>query len=257
MKEIPNYTKEIYKEKQHKYCLVIPVINEGQRIQNQLKNMKNIAKDIDIIIADGGSTDSSLESDFLKEQNVRAKLTKNDKGKLSAQLRMAYSFALEENYEGIITIDGNGKDSVESVYNFIEKLDEGYDMVQGSRFIKGGNAINTPKIRHFAVKLIHIPFISYLAKFKYSDTTNGFRAYSKNYLTHEKVEPFRDIFQSYELLAYLSVQAPKLGLKVCEVPVSRTYPKGEKVPTKISSFKGNFELIKVLFDLARGKYDVK
>lgn len=254
--QIPKYKKEILKEKLTKYCVVVPVINEGERIQIQLQKMKEISKDIDIIIADGGSNDSSLEIDFLKSCNVRALLSKEDKGKLSAQLRMAYSFAIEEGYEGIVTVDGNGKDSVESIYEFIKKLDDGYDMIQGSRFIPGGAAINTPKIRHFAVKLIHIPVISIIARFKYTDTTNGFRGYSKKYLEHPEVEPFRNVFDTYELLAYLSIKAPKLGLKTCEVPVTRTYPDDGKVPTKISSFRGNFLLIEILWHLALGKYDV-
>lgn len=254
--QIPKHQKEIFKEKTSKYCVVIPVINEGDRIQIQLKKMRSIAEDIDMIIADGGSSDGSLNLDFLKECGIRALLIKQDSGKLSAQLRMAYKFALDEGYEGIITVDGNGKDSVESIYEFVKKLNEGFDMVQGSRYIPGGAAINTPKIRHFAVKLIHIPIISILAGFHYTDTTNGFRAYSKRYLEHPKVEPFRDIFDTYELLAYLSVKAPRLGLKTCEVPVSRTYPNSGKVPTKISSFRGNLLLLKILFDLARKKYDV-
>ena len=139
----------------------------------------------------------------------------------------------------------------------IKKLDDGYDMIQGSRFIQGGAAINTPKIRHFAVKLIHIPVISAIAGFKYTDTTNGYRGYSKKYLEHPDVQPFRDIFDTYELLAYLSVKAPRLGLKTCEVPVTRTYPSDGKVPTKISSFRGNFLLIEILWHLAMGKYNVK
>lgn len=254
--QIPNHKKEILKDKSTKYCVVVPVINEGERIQTQLQKMKNLSKDIDIIIVDGGSTDGSLEIELLKSCNVRVLLTKQDKGKLSAQLRLAYHFALEEGYKGIITIDGNGKDSVESIYEFINKLDNGYDMIQGSRFVPGGGAINTPKIRHLAVKLIHIPIISILAGFKYTDTTNGYRGYSKKYLEHPEVEPFREVFDTYELLAYLSVKAPRLGLKTCEVPVTRTYPADGKVPTKISSFRGNFLLIEVLWHLALGKYNV-
>lgn len=253
--QIPKHTTKTLKEKTTKYCIVIPVINEGERIQTQLQKMKEISNDIDIIIADGGSSDGSLEIELLKSCNVRALLTKQDKGKLSAQLRMAYKFALDEGYEGIVTVDGNGKDSVESIYEFIKKLDDGYDMLQGSRFIAGGAAVNTPKIRHFAVKFIHIPVISMIAGFRYTDTTNGYRGYSKRYLEHPDVEPFRDIFDTYELLAYLSVKAPRLGLTTYEIPVTRTYPSDGKVPTKISSFRGNFLLIAILWHLAWGKYD--
>ena len=56
----------------------------------------------------------------------------------------------------------------------------------------GGAAINTPKIRHFAVKLIHIPAISLIAGFKYTDTTNGYRGYSKKYLEHPNVEAVKN-----------------------------------------------------------------
>lgn len=256
MNQIPNHSTQIFKSKQSKNCVIIPVINEGERIQKQLESMKQIASKIDVIIADGGSSDDSLNESFLKSCNVRALLIKNDKGKLSAQLRMGYFFALNEGYEGIITIDGNGKDSIESIYSFDSLLDSGFDFIQGSRFIKGGKAINTPLIRHLAVKIIHIPIISFLAGFKYTDTTNGFRGYSSKFLTHEKVKPFRDCFDTYELIAYLSIKAPRLNFKVCETPVTRMYPKGE-IPTKISAIKGNFLLLKILLFCALGKYDVK
>ncbi|WGK69815.1 glycosyltransferase family 2 protein [Candidatus Haliotispira prima] len=255
MKQIPRHVKTLLKSKSNCYCIIVPVINEGRQIRLQLKEMSNFSDKIDIIIADGGSTDDSLDVNYLKSCNVRVLLTKNDKGKLSAQLRMAYSFALEEGYEGIITIDGNGKDSIDSIPIFIEKLADGYDMIQGSRFVLGGDAVNTPKTRLLAIKLLHIPFISMIAGFKYTDTTNGYRGYSKKYLEYPGLEPFRDIFDTYELLAYLSVKAPMLGLKVCEVPVTRSYPVSGKVPTKISPIKGNLLLIKILWNLAFGKYN--
>lgn len=254
---VPKFLSTEIEERKTKYCLCIPIINEGERIHKQLQRAQQhgIDKLVDIIICDGDSTDGSTEINKLKTLGVNTLLTKNDTGKQGAQLRMGFWFALERGYEGIITIDGNNKDSIESVPLFIEKLEQEFDFVQGSRYVEGGKAINTPKIRHFAVKFIHSPLISLTARHRFTDSTNAYRCYSKKYLTHPKVQPLRRIFTTYELLAFLSVRASQLGLKVGEVPVERKYPESGKVPTKISFFKGNFNLIKILVNNLFGKFN--
>lgn len=104
---------------------------------------------------------------------------------------------------------------------------------------------------------MHAPLISLSAGQWFTDTTNAYRAYSRHYLEHPEVQPFRDIFQTYELLAYLSVRASQLGLKACEIPVTRAYPPKGKVPTKISFFKGNFNLFATLVKNLFRKYHHK
>jgi dolichol-phosphate mannosyltransferase len=251
---LPTSTVTEFKEKQTKYCLIIPMINEGEKFIKQLGRMKPFTGLIDIIIADGGSTDGSTNKKILKANGVRTLLIKTSPGRQGTQLRMGFAYALQEGYAGIITVDGNGKDGVDAIPAFIQSLEEGFDFVQGSRFIKGGKAINTPPVRYWAIRLIHAPMISLAAHYWYTDTTNGFRAHSKRYLLHPKVKPFRDIFVRYEFLFYLSVRAPRLGLKVKEIPVTRQYPKG-KVPTKITGFRQNFDLIIVLVKLLFGNYN--
>lgn len=252
---VPKFRAEEYHPKTKKYCLCIPIINEGERIHLELQRglTHKIHNLVDIIICDGGSTDNSTSAKKLKKLKVNALLTKDDIGKQGAQLRMGFWWALKRGYKGIITIDGNNKDSIESIPRFIKKLESGFDFIQGSRYLPGGGAVNTPFLRHFAVKHIHAPAISLTAGYTFTDTTNGYRGYSSKYLLHPSVKPFRDVFMTYELLAYLSVRASQLGLKVCEVPVVRTYPRGEKVPTKIN-FYGMIGLIKILIKTALGLY---
>lgn len=256
---VPNFEVREYQKKQHKYCVCIPVINEGERIRKELERAQKakISKHADIIICDGDSTDDSLNEKWMKKLEVNTVLVKKSAGKQGAQLRMGFWWCLERGYEGIITIDGNNKDSIEDVVNFIEKLEEGYDFVQGSRFIKGGQAINTPIVRLLSVKLLHAPIISLTAGKRFTDTTNAYRAYSKNYLIDDRVQPFRDVFVGYELLAYLSVRASQLKMKTCEIPVKREYPKTGKTPTKISFFKGNYQLLSILFKNLFRVYNVR
>lgn len=256
IKGIPNFESIELHEKSTKYCVLIPIINEGKRIWRELKTAQkyNIDKICDIVICDGGSDDGCTDSEKLLSLGVNTVLTKRDVGKQGAQLRMGFWWALQRGYEGFITIDGNNKDSIEDIPKFIAKLEEGYDFIQGSRFIRGGKAVNTPLIRWIAVRCIHAPIISWTAKQRFTDTTNAYRAHSKKYITHPNVQPFRSVFQTYELLAYLSVRASQIGLKTCEIPVARVYPKNERTPTKIKGMKGNNELFKILIKNMRGRY---
>ncbi|MCD7895204.1 MAG: glycosyltransferase family 2 protein [Planctomycetaceae bacterium] len=255
---VPDFSAIEFHEKRTRYCLCIPILNENGRIQPQLKRaMAHGVNDLcDIIICDGGSIDGSTEPKALCNLGVNTLLLKNGPGRQGAQLRMGLWWCLQRGYNGIITIDGNNKDSIEDTYRFTEKLDEGFDFIQGSRYINGGKAENTPLLRHCAVKVLHAPIISLTAGQRFTDTTNAFRGYSRHYLEHPKVQPFREIFMSYELLAHLSVMASRLGMKAVEVPVARIYPAFGPTPTKISFLNGNWNLIKILFNNWLGKYRV-
>ncbi|MCX8956418.1 glycosyltransferase family 2 protein [Erwinia psidii] len=256
--QVPDYQVKLFQEKRHSCCVVIPVINEGERITRLLSRMTaiNIASLADIIIIDGGSNDGSLAEEKLINNHVRTLLIKTGPGKLSAQLRCAYAYALEQGYEGIITIDGNDKDDPEAIPRLISALQQGKDFIQGSRFIKGGVSENTPLSRYLAIRWIHAPLLSLASGFRWTDTTQGFRAYSSKMLADPRVAPFRAIFNSYELLAYLSYRAPKLGYQCGELATVRKYPKGE-VPTKISSVRGNYAVFKTLLSACLGKYNPK
>ena len=254
---VPDYERKEFQPRMSDYCVLIPVLNEGERIYAELSRAlrAGVNEHADIVICDGNSRDGSNDPSRLEGYGVNSLLVKTGPGKQGAQLRTGIHFGFERGYRGFITVDGNNKDSIEDVPRFIEKLKEGYDFVQGSRFIEGGRAVNTPLIRWLSVSMIHAPLISLTAHYHFTDTTNAFRAYSLRYLADERVKPLRDIFSSYELLAYLSVRASQIGMRACEIPVSRVYPEKGKIPTKISSFRGNLELMKILLKNFAGKYN--
>lgn len=255
--QIPDFNSIFWLGRLHLWCVVIPVINEGERIKNLLMRMAALGIHLiaDIIIIDGGSSDDSLDIDELKKLGVRAMLVKVGAGKLSAQLRCAYAFALDHGYTGIVTIDGNNKDDPAAIPQFINALQNGIDFVQASRFIEGGLAEHTPKLRDYAIRFIHAPILSVFSGFKWTDTTQGYRAYSARVLLDEKIAPFRNVFDGYELLAYLSYRVPILGYRCIELPTTRRYPTSGKVPTKISSVRGNLAILHILFQACFGQYN--
>ncbi|KPJ92281.1 MAG: glycosyl transferase family 2 [Gammaproteobacteria bacterium SG8_15] len=255
--QVPEYTVDELQAKSASYCVCVFVINEGKKLHAQLRKMMPLADAFDIVIADGGSSDNSTALGTLKEFRVNTLLTKTGAGKLGAQMRMAFAWALDRGYKGIVVIDGNNKDSVEDIPNFVEKLEQGYDHVQGSRFIPGGRHENTPVLRLIGLKILHAPLMRIASGFKYTDTTNGFRAYSEKLLKDRRIAVFRDIFNGYELHYYLAIQAAKLGFNCIEIPVTRKYPAQGKTPTKISPIKGNLQVIGKLLAAVLGKYDLK
>jgi dolichol-phosphate mannosyltransferase len=252
---VPAHDRYIFADKTHKYAIAVFCINEGERIRAQLARMAPLADIADIVVADGGSNDDSLDPKTVGEFRLRALLVKRDVGRLSAQMRMAIAFAIEEGYQGLVVIDGNGKDDVSAIPRFLELLEEGNDHVQGSRYIRGGKGVNTPIARHVGVKLVHAPLVSVAARKRYTDTTNGFRAYSRKLLTDMRVSPLRDVFLGYELHYYLAIRAARLGYKVIETPVTRSYPRDGKMPTKITGLRGNLDVLKTLASVVRGEFD--
>jgi glycosyltransferase involved in cell wall biosynthesis len=255
--EVPAFETHEFGPKSADYCICVFVINENGKLHKQLKAMQAHAGHADVVVADGGSTDGSTDHALLKSLGVNALLTKTGPGKLGAQMRMAFAWAHERGYRGVICIDGNGKDGVEAIPRFVDALNAGCDHVQGSRFVAGGVSENLPFSRWLGVRFVHAPLVSLAARFRYTDTTNGFRGYSRALLEDPRVATFRDVFSGYELHYYLAIRAARLGFRVCEIPVARRYPAHGPVPTKISPVRGNLRVLKCLFAACLGAYDSK
>lgn len=253
--QLPKFQLSEFKRKKTKYCVCIPVLNEGEKIKKQIERMRSIANAIDIIIADWGSTDGSINKSFLRKNNIRTLLVLDCIGQQSTQLRMGFSYALKQGYKGIIQMDGNNKDGEDGILKFIEAFNQGFEYIHGSRFIKGGQAINTPILRWLGIRLIFSPLLSLSSGFWFTDVTNGFRAYSRKYLLDSRVQPFRKKFNKYELLFYLPVRAGQIKMKMTEVPVSRTYPRNQKVPTKIVGIYNHLDILFTAIKVALGLYN--
>lgn len=255
---VPAYEVTERRSRRGRAVVAVPVLNEGERIRAQLRRM-GVELDLgtldaDIAIADGGSTDGSLSEDVLEAGCVRAVLTKRGPGRMSAQLRMLFHWAIDQGYEHVVTIDGNGKDGLDGIARVLDALRDGNDLVQGSRYVSGGVAINTPTSRHVGVRLFHAPVLSIAARHRYTDTTNGLRGWSTRALSDPRVAPLRDEFVGYELHYYLTVRIPRLGYRVAEVPVSRAYPSAGKTPTKITGLKPKAVIIAEVLKAAAGRY---
>ena len=113
---IPTYRIGWRRPREKRWAICVFVINEGEKVRKQLRDMRAYTALVDIVIADGGSTDGSLDDGLMEETGAKALLVKTGPGKLSAQMRMAMDYCIGEGYDGVI--DLKVTNFSENLYNF-------------------------------------------------------------------------------------------------------------------------------------------
>ncbi|MEM1158600.1 MAG: glycosyltransferase family 2 protein [Verrucomicrobiota bacterium] len=254
---VPDYQVEFFTDQPpHQDLVFIFVFNESDKLRKQLERFPPPEeRTYDIMIGDDGSTDGSSDPDILKAYGVRGTVTLEHNSGLSTNIRAGlHWFTQDTAYASVIMMNGNNKDDPGAIPRFQEKLHSGLDYVQGSRFMPGGSMRNTPMLRHYAIRLMHAPLFSLAAGSWMTDTTNGYRAFSRTFLTSDQVFPFQSCFRAYEIEQYLAWKAIRLNYRHDEINVARDYPtpaargKGASI-SKIKPGTGYWLMLKPLIAL--------
>ena len=257
MRDVPPYRFEDGRPARHPWLVYIFAFNEGAKLENQLSRFPAPeARGYDIMLGDDGSSDGSTPAALIARFGLRG-ITRLERNRgLSPNIKAGMDWTLRQDYKGVVLMNGNDRDGVESVPAFLGKLQEGFGYVQGSRFASGGLHENTPGYRFWAIRLLHAPLFSLAAGRRFTDTTNGYRAFSIEALRAMGEGLFSDAFQKYEVEQYMAWKAVRLGWRSCEVPVARRYPadtKGQPF-SKIRPGIGWWEMIKPLLMLLTRSY---
>jgi dolichol-phosphate mannosyltransferase len=112
---------------------------------------------------------------------------------------------------------GDGSDSPEDVVRCFRKLEEGYECVFGSRFIKGSRIIDYPKHKLLINRLAN-SFVKTLFTFGYNDTTNAFKCYRREVI--EGAQPL--ISKHFNLTVELPLKAIIRGYSYAVIPIGWT-----------------------------------
>lgn len=239
-----------------KYPLIIPVWNEGSRLTSQLRRLGQLPELPDIVIVDYASVDGSTDPALLQSLGVRALLTTKTRG-LGNALRIGLAFAISEGYPGALMMDGNGKDGVEVIPTIASRLEGGFDLVQASRFLAGGLHENTPVERLLGIRWVVSPLLWAGTGYRYTDPTNGCKGISRRLILDPRAAILRDVFTGFNFQFYLNYIAPRLKMRVCELPTTRVYPIQGPVPTKITGLAARIRLVRQLIFTVCGGYNVQ
>lgn len=233
----------------NKIIVLIPAFNEEGKT---VKLMPQITKDFvdEIVVINDGSTDATPYE--VAEAGATVLHHKERMG-IGTAIRTGIKYALDNNFTIIVVMAGNGKDDPRQIPILLEPIiKNGYDYVQGSRYIEGGYYGKMPLHRFLFTKGYSYA-VRLLTSFRLTDGTNGFRAYRIEILKDNRVNIWQD-WLNESLEYYLSIKVIKLGYKIKEVPVTKLYPicAPYNQYTKVKPFIGWWKRLKPLFYLTLG-----
>jgi dolichol-phosphate mannosyltransferase len=233
-----------------KVLVAVFCLNEHVKIERTLSRFPT-DRDYDLIVMDDGSTDDSIERvrKFANVGLVQHRVTRG----VGAAIRTVNQYAVESGYDVVVHVAGNDKDDPLLIPRLLQPLrEEGYDYVQGSRYLKGGGFGRMPVYRVVATRLIHPLLFSLITRRWITDSTNGFRAFRTRLLHDPRIDLNQDWLNQYELEPYLFFKSIRLGYKVREVPVTKFYPPRKLGYTKMKPITGWWSILRPLIFLGLG-----
>ncbi len=229
-----------------KIILIIPAHNEAKAISSIVRSVDKGLVD-KILVIDDASTDDTKQKALCAGAEV---IANNYRKGVGAAIRTGIEHAIRHNFEIVVVMAGNGKDNPEHIQRLLHPLvNEGYDFVQGSRYLKDSQHSNMPLYRVLGTKLYAL-FFSLLSGRKITDGTNGFRAFSIAVLKDKRINLWQTWLNGYELERYFYYKELKLGYLVKEVAVSKIYPLGSY--TKMKPFIGWWSMLRPVLLLGLG-----
>ncbi len=195
--------------------IVIPVYNEGENIESVYREIKlKVTVDHRIHVIYDFDEDNTLPVvRALQRDDDRLVLIKNSMGR-------GVLNALKSGFRSAppgpcLVVMGDLSDDLSVVPLMLKKFREGYKVVCGSRYMRGGRQIGGPLLKRTLSRCAGLS-LYYLTGIPTHDVTNNFKLYDKGFLDEVTIESHG----GFEVAMELTVKAFKKGYPICEVPTT-------------------------------------
>lgn len=214
-----------------KICFVLPTYNEEENIENIIKQIlekavHQNAHTFSILVVDDNSSDdtqSIVKRLISLNQNIH--LISGQKKGLGDAYKRGFAFALDDlNADLIFQMDSDGQHDASLIPNFINHIEEGKDVIIGSRFIEGGTMPDFSFYRLLLSKVgnLLVRYVGGITQVR--DCTSGYRAIRASYLKELDFSYLST--RGYSFQSSLICDLAWRGADIFEIPIEFSSRKG-------------------------------
>jgi len=200
-----------------KSLVVIPTYNEKENVEKITSAVLDVVPSLEILIVDDNSPDGTGKmADAMAQRDPRISvLHRQEKSGLGSAYIAGFKHALEQGYDYIFEMDADFSHDPKALPGFLEKIEE-YDLVLGSRYIKGVNVVNWPMSRLLLSYFANV-YARLVTGLNVRDATGGFKCFRREVL--EKIDLDAVQADGYSFQIEMTFKAWKKGFTICEIPI--------------------------------------
>lgn len=217
--------------------IVLPCLNEERTVGICVTKAINFLTENgingEVVIADNGSTDSSIEIASTRGANIVRVEKKGYGSALQGGIEAARG-------EYIIMADSDDSYDLENLLPFVEKLREGYELVMGNRFLGGIRKGAMPWHHQY----IGNPVLSFIGRLFFRTPAKDFHCGLRGF-TKEAAIKMNLQTTGMEFASEIVIKSSILGMKTCEVPTILS-PDGRDRPPHLNSFRDGWRHLRFL-----------
>jgi glycosyltransferase involved in cell wall biosynthesis len=191
---------------------LIPAFNEEEALPGVLAELREAVPDLDVVVISDGSRDRTAE--VARAAGVNVVELPYNLG-IGGALQTGFRFAQRGGWTRAVQVDADGQHDPGQIARLLGALDEGADLVIGTRFAESDSGYQVGRTRGRAMGAMRIA-VRMLSGRRFTDTSSGFRAFSADVIAFFAETYPSEYMDSVEAL----LLALRQGFAVVEVPVT-------------------------------------
>ena len=199
--------------------VIIPTYNEKENIEKMIHKVRSLEGNFHILVVDDGSPDGTamivkgLQEKYPDSLHI---IERSGKLGLGTAYIAGFKWALEQGYDYIFEMDCDFSHNPDDLVRLHQMATQGYDVVVGSRYVKGVNVVNWPMSRLLMSYFASV-YVRFVTRMPVRDATAGFVCYSRKALETLDLDAVK--MKGYGFQIEMKYSAWRLGLKVGEVSI--------------------------------------